>query len=367
MLIKNKEETIEEIIPMSDYRIRSRKANLADCTCFIRPGIDVCVHSIYQLPDEESTDENPEPVWLDAKINSVERKPHEDNKCVCEFHVNIYVKQGPAGLIKKAIHKDVKTLCLDQISILQKLDGKPCEDKHYRWNVSEDCNSRRTFKLFTGKFSSDIAWLMVTSVCKQLVFDVKSVNNQILYQIWDGDGEKSLPNSENHSGAINFRLENEITIPLLFSFSQVESQEEKKQNFNVDEFGLSSNFDLMGLRRSKRRNIQPERYLGDDDVSESEVDLSRVGLYRPNSSKYEEVPVAFSIQDDNSIKEGKKLDYIRKIYKEEGYLGRQNDTGKSKEVRTEVPYELDRDGQNILVLRILNLIHQGHIYMLIHI
>ncbi|KAD2805273.1 hypothetical protein E3N88_38650 [Mikania micrantha] len=345
MFIKNKEETIEEIIPMSDYRIRSRKANLADCTCFIRPGIDVCMHSIYQLPDEESTDENPEPVWLDAKINSVERKPHEDNKCVCEFHVNIYVKQGPAGLIKKAIHKDVKTLRLDQISILQKLDGKPCEDKHYRWNVSEDCNSRRTFKLFTGKFSSDIAWLMVTSVCKQLVFDVKSVNNQILYQIWDGDGEKSLPNSENHSGAINFRLENEITIPLLFSFSQMESQEEKKQNFNVDEFGLSSNFDLMGLRRSKRRNIQPERYLGDDDVSESEVDLSRVGLYRPNSSKFEEVPVAFSIQDDNSIKEGKKLDYIRKIYKEEGYLGRQNDTGKSKEVRTEVPYELDRDGQ----------------------
>ncbi|KAL8218045.1 hypothetical protein R6Q57_021418 [Mikania cordata] len=62
MFIKNKEETIEEIIPMSDYRIRSRKANLADCTCFIRPGIDVCVHSIYQLPDEESTDENPEPV-----------------------------------------------------------------------------------------------------------------------------------------------------------------------------------------------------------------------------------------------------------------------------------------------------------------
>ncbi|KAI3731171.1 hypothetical protein L1987_62355 [Smallanthus sonchifolius] len=349
MFIKNKEETIEETIPMSDFRIRSRKATLADCISYLRPGIDVCVHSIYQPPDEESNNENPEPVWLDAKINSIERQPHEDDKCICEFHVNIYMKQGPAGLIKKAINKDVKTLRLDQISLLQKLEGKPCENKHYRWNLSEDCNSRRIFKLFTGKFSSDISWLLVASIYKQLVFDVRAVNNQILYQIWDGDGdgdgEKSLTNSENHSTAINFRLENEISTPALFPFSEVESQEEKKQNCNGDEFASSSNVDLMALRRSKRRNIQPERYLGDDDVSESEVDLSRVGLYRPNSSKYEEVPVAFSIQDDNSIKDGNKLNYLRKIYKEEGYLGRQNDTGKSKEVRTEVPYKLDQDGQ----------------------
>lgn len=64
MFIKNKEETTEETIPMSDFRIRSRKANLADCTCFLRPGIDVCVHSIYQPPDEDedSSDENTEPV-----------------------------------------------------------------------------------------------------------------------------------------------------------------------------------------------------------------------------------------------------------------------------------------------------------------
>ncbi|XP_076927124.1 SNF2 domain-containing protein CLASSY 1-like [Bidens hawaiensis] len=346
MFIKNKETTTEETIPMSDFRIRSRKANLADCTCFLRPGIDVCVLSVYQPPDEESNDdEDPEPVWLDAKINSVERRPHEDDKCVCEFHVNIYMKQGPAGLIKKAIIKDVKTLHLDQISILQKLEGKPCEDKHYRWNRSEDCNSRRIFKLFTGKFSSDISWLMVTSIFKQLVFDVKSVNNQILYQIWDGDGEKSLPNSENHSAAINFKLENDIVTSTLLPFNNIESEEEKKQNCNVDEFATSSYFDFTGLRRSKRRNVQPERYLGDDDVSETEVDLSRIGLYRPNNSKYEEVPVAFSIQDDQSIKDGKKIDCFRKIYKEEGYLGRENDSSKSKEVRTEVPYKLDQDEQ----------------------
>ncbi|XP_071734118.1 SNF2 domain-containing protein CLASSY 1-like [Rutidosis leptorrhynchoides] len=339
MFIVHNGETTEETIPVSDIRIRSRKPNLADCTCFLRPGIDVCVHSVYHPPDEESSDENSEPVWVDAKINSIERKPHEEDKCVCDFHVNIYIKQGPVGLIRKAINKEIKTIHLDQMAILQKLDGKPCENTHYRWNQSEDCNSRRNFKLHTGKFASDISWLLVTSVFKQLVFDVRSEDNQLVYQIWDGDDEKSQPNSEVHSNAINFKLEDGNSVPVVFPFSQIKLKEEKEVFGNADDFA-SSNFDFAGLRRSKRRNIQPERYLGDDDVSESEVDLSRIGLYRPGRKpKYEEVPVAFSIQDDHSIKDENKVDYFRKIYKEEGYLGKQNETSKSKEVRSEVPYK----------------------------
>ncbi|KAI3517493.1 hypothetical protein L1887_16708 [Cichorium endivia] len=322
---------------MSDLRIRSRKANLADCTCFLRPGIDVCVLSTIPKTEDDSNNENPEPVWIDARVNSVERKPHEEDKCICEFHVSIYLKQGPVGMIKKAVHKDTTMLHIDQMSILQKLEGKPCESNHYRWHLSEDCNSRRIFKLFTGKFSSDVSWLIVASVLRQLVFDVKSVDNQIVYQIWDGDG-----NSENHSSAINFKVENGISTPFLVPFTK--SQEENKLACGMDGFASSSNFDLMGLRRSKRRNVQPERYLGDDDVSETEVDISRFGLYRPNSSKFEEVPVAFSIQDDHSIKDGNKAEFFRKIYKEEGYLGRQNDSSKSKEVRTEVPYKQDPGG-----------------------
>ncbi|KAI3778050.1 hypothetical protein L2E82_07029 [Cichorium intybus] len=339
VFIMNKGDTTEETIPMSDLRIRSRKANLADCTCFLRPGIDVCALSTIPNTEEDSNNENPTPVWIDAKINSVERKPHDENQCVCEFYISIYMKQGPVGLIKKAVHKDTKMLHIDQISILQKLDGKPCESNHYRWNLSEDCNSRHIFKLFTGKFSSDISWLIVASVFKQLVFEVKSVDNQIVYQIWDGD------KSENHSNAVNFKVENEISTPFLARI--LKSQEEKKPVCGLDESASSSNFDLMGLRRSKRRNIQPERYLGDDDVSESEIDIAHFGLYRPNSSKYEEVPVAFSIQDDHSLKDGNKAEFFRKIYKEEGYLGRQNDSSKSKEVRTEVPYKQDRGEQSM--------------------
>lgn len=60
-IIKEGEST-EETIPMSDLRIRSRKANLADCTCFLRPGIDVCVLSTIPSTEEESSNENPKPV-----------------------------------------------------------------------------------------------------------------------------------------------------------------------------------------------------------------------------------------------------------------------------------------------------------------
>lgn len=62
MLIINEGETTEETLPMSDLRIRSRKANLADCTCFLRPGIDVCVLSTIPSTEEESSNENPKPV-----------------------------------------------------------------------------------------------------------------------------------------------------------------------------------------------------------------------------------------------------------------------------------------------------------------
>lgn len=33
----------EEKVPADSLRIRSRKANVSDCNCFLRPGVDVCV------------------------------------------------------------------------------------------------------------------------------------------------------------------------------------------------------------------------------------------------------------------------------------------------------------------------------------
>lgn len=61
MHLKDNQCYTEERRPFSNLRIRSRKATSSDCTCFLRPGIDVCVLSASQ--DAECSDEeNEEPV-----------------------------------------------------------------------------------------------------------------------------------------------------------------------------------------------------------------------------------------------------------------------------------------------------------------
>ena len=47
--------------PFPDFHVKSRKASFSDCTCFLRPGIDVCVLSGSQQIGSLD-DENPEPV-----------------------------------------------------------------------------------------------------------------------------------------------------------------------------------------------------------------------------------------------------------------------------------------------------------------
>lgn len=47
----------------SNLRIRSRRANLSDCTCFLRPGIDICVLSASRQP-VNSDEEKQRPVSL---------------------------------------------------------------------------------------------------------------------------------------------------------------------------------------------------------------------------------------------------------------------------------------------------------------
>ncbi|KAI6670189.1 hypothetical protein NL676_005074 [Syzygium grande] len=70
---------IEESGPFTNVRIKSRQATLSDCTCFLRPGVDICVLS----PSEKSNGfgELQEPEWVDARISSIERKPHESRYC----------------------------------------------------------------------------------------------------------------------------------------------------------------------------------------------------------------------------------------------------------------------------------------------
>ncbi|KAL6980760.1 SNF2 domain-containing protein [Sarracenia purpurea var. burkii] len=300
MILVDGENMNEENVPMANLRIRSRKATFSDCTCFLRPGLDVCVLSTFQLTEDSSEEENQEPVWLDAKINSIERKPHEP-KCACQFFVSFYTTQGPLGMTKKAVSKETTMVQIDQISILQKLEWNPCENDHYRWDLSDDCFTLHKYKLFTGKFSSDLSWLLVASVLKQIEFDVRSIQNRIVYQVSDNDGgDNCLPNSENHSKAVNFKLENGVSVPILVPFAQTDTIEKGTGCGTQGDDEQSSFYDVMGLRRSKRRYVQPERYLGCDDFPELDVDVARMVPYKTCRWEYDDMPLALSIQADHA-------------------------------------------------------------------
>lgn len=206
-------------------------------------------------------------------------------------------------MIKKALSKDITTVQIEKISVFQKLEKIPCEDEVYRWKFSEDSPSRHMFKLFTGKFASDLTWLLVTSVAKQLAFDVTSIEGHIVYQIWDGDGDgyKYSQNSEKCSKAVTFRLENGTLVPIVVSFAPTDGQNVTPDD-ELNDSGPLSLYDIMDLRRSKRRNVQPERYLGCDELPDPDIDISRIGLIRESKLDYEDIPLALSVQDDHAHK-----------------------------------------------------------------
>lgn len=72
-------KVVEENIPMPNLRLRSRKATISDCSCLLRPGIDVCVLS---NPDIETTDK---------KKNS---SPVSSQNCSLKFQYLLIFKYG---------------------------------------------------------------------------------------------------------------------------------------------------------------------------------------------------------------------------------------------------------------------------------
>lgn len=107
-------------------------------------------------------------VWVDARISSIVREPH-DSQCSCQFHVNLYVNQGPLGSERATLKKGTEVIGIDQIFILQRLDRNSCKNQYYRWDRSVDCSTLPNTKLLLGKFLSDLSWLLVTSSLKQIV------------------------------------------------------------------------------------------------------------------------------------------------------------------------------------------------------
>ncbi|GAU29410.1 hypothetical protein TSUD_149800 [Trifolium subterraneum] len=92
----------------SNIRIKSRKATAYDCTSFLRPGIDITMLLGYCHHDNPNQF-GPIPMWMDARINSIQRQPHEYDQCSCQFYVNLYDGQGSLGTELKTLDKEFKS------------------------------------------------------------------------------------------------------------------------------------------------------------------------------------------------------------------------------------------------------------------
>lgn len=95
------------------------------------------------------------------------------------------------------LNKEITAVEIDKIFILQKLGKNFCEDQYYRWDFSKDCSTRQKTKMLLRKILYDLSWLLVTSSIKNISFDVRSVQNEIVYKILGVVEESSY--STSHS------------------------------------------------------------------------------------------------------------------------------------------------------------------------
>ncbi|XP_058764637.1 SNF2 domain-containing protein CLASSY 2-like [Vicia villosa] len=249
----------------SDIRIGSRKAASSDCSNFLRSGIDISILLGFCHHDDNSYQFSPIPMWIDARINSIHRQPHdESDKCSCQFYVNFYDDQGSLGTEMKTLSKKDNAIGIDQIFILQRLqhntsegllkENNNCEVKPYRWDSSEDCSSLSQTRLILGKFLSDLSWFVMTSFLKKVSFSIRSFQNKLVYQVMGNDTDVTSPFLID---VVNFNLKNGSLVPIISQFDafhDYDGEEDEASPMQTNEIG--------GLRRSRRRNVQPERYIG---------------------------------------------------------------------------------------------------------
>ncbi|KAJ6290138.1 hypothetical protein OIU78_025957 [Salix suchowensis] len=115
--------SIEENGPFSNIRVKSRKATLSDCTCFLK-----------------------------------------SRKALS--HV------GRLGSERATLSKETEAVGINEISIVQKLDNDPCEADNnqqeaqfYRWECCVDCSLVQRSKLFKGR-EFRITFLQVFGGCR---------------------------------------------------------------------------------------------------------------------------------------------------------------------------------------------------------
>lgn len=127
--------------------------------------------------------------------------------------------------------------------------------------------------MLLGKFLTDLSWLVVASVVKKVSFCARSVENKLVYQILGGDTISTSSNTESHIDVVNLRVDNGVLVPIVsqVAITNPRGAEHAPESHEDKE---SPSYDVEGLRRSKRRHVQPERYLG------CEVSKLDVGSFR---------------------------------------------------------------------------------------
>ena len=209
---------------------------------------------------------------MDARVLSIERKPHE-SECLCTFHVSVYIDQGCIGLEKHRMNKVPVLVGLNEIAILQKFCKEQSLDRYYRWRYSEDCSSLVKTRLNLGKFLPDLTWLLVTSVLKNIVFQIRTVHEKMVYQIVT---DEDCEGSSSSLSAMNITVEDGVVMSKVVLFNPAE---DTCQDSDVKE---EIEEEVMELRRSKRRSGRPERY-GDSEIQPDSKDgWVRMMPYRYN-------------------------------------------------------------------------------------
>ncbi|XP_012571350.1 LOW QUALITY PROTEIN: SNF2 domain-containing protein CLASSY 1-like [Cicer arietinum] len=245
--------------PLSpDIRIKSRKATLSDCSSFLRPGIDISV--LLGLRFIHDSDQFTSiPVWVDARIDSIQRQPHHQSNCSCQFYVNFYDQQGSLGSEIKSLNKEVIPIGVDQISIIQRLEHY-CVNKPYRWSSSEDCISLSQSRFLLAKVLNDLSWFVATSVLKKVSFNITSIQNKIVYEVMGNYANTTI--STSHIYVLNFRLKEGSVVPVIYEIDASHAFEEEEEEEEEEVVPPKPCYRVNGLRRSNRRNKQPDRYYG---------------------------------------------------------------------------------------------------------
>ncbi|XP_026431873.1 SNF2 domain-containing protein CLASSY 1-like [Papaver somniferum] len=235
---------VTEKIPVGNLRMRSRRATVSDCMCFLRPGVDICILS---------KDSGEEKVWIDAKVNSIARTPHESG-CTCRFFVNLYRKRVPSDMRWWTLNKEIMEVTIDDISI-----RKPSEDEYYRWSYLKDCPSRNDAKLLRLQFSCDLSWMLVASTLKGFDFEILSMRRKIFYQFLEDNQDICSTGSDKALKFVNFYMDDDVFKPNILTIVPESALISSDQENTSMEDSLD---DQLELRRSGRKSVQPERYVG---------------------------------------------------------------------------------------------------------